>query len=144
MSNIDKKFVALNIRAAMGKELLSVKELAKKSGLTMSQINNALYARSVPIESIEKIANALNVKLVQLISHEALIQTEIFDTGIYSKIILEINNVFTFYKIRASIHTTEKIAAIAYNNFSDIKDLTEAIKGMVLAFKEFSPDIQKL
>ena len=144
MDNFDKKNVARNIRIAMGREMVSIDELANRTGLSRYQIDNILYNRALPIKSLEKIAKALNMKLPEIISNEASIEPKVFDTEIYSKIMVEISNTFAFYKIHASRHTTEKIANIAYDNFSDIKDLGEAIRGMVLILKESNPDIQKL
>jgi len=142
MSDFNKKLVAKNLRAIMGRRLLSPNELAKKAEISRFQIDNILYSRALPIETLEKIARALGLKIEQLLSQEE--KTKPFDTKLYSKIVIAIDGVLSFYKLQASQYTIEKILHLVYKNYNDIENLNEVIKGIILALKESHPDIQRV
>lgn len=145
MSDFNKELVAENLRALMARKLISSEQLSTETGLTRYQIDNILYCRALKLENLKRIAEALHIKIEQLLSTDEAKKMEIhFNPKTYSQIMLSIDRILSLYKLQTNQFIIEMIAGLIYQNFNEINDLDEVVKGMILLLHHTNPDIKKI
>ncbi|MSO14464.1 helix-turn-helix domain-containing protein [Rickettsiales endosymbiont of Trichoplax sp. H2] len=133
MSIINKKFVARNLKFFMAKNEINIPSLASNAGLSRYLIENVLYARACKKEVLEKISNALNIDINDLIIENIEDKKyRDFNISIYSEITRSVESVTKKYNIAINKACMEGIIYSLYTNYKDIKNLDEAVKGIVL------------
>lgn len=141
MPNINKNVVAGNLRMLMARLMYSAKDLAIKADISKHQIDNILYARALKIETLNKIAKALNVRTEILISNVDPKQDKDFDINIYTEIICAIQKTLKKYHIKTTKLLIERISNIIYKNYHQFTSIDEGVKGIILYLLETDPDV---
>lgn len=143
MSVVEKEQVAANLRAIMAKLKLSPEELADKANISRYQVDNILYCRALRPATLKKIADALDLKVEQLMGQNSDTYTSTdFDIKAYSQIMLSIQKTLERYNLKSSKFLIDRVANIIYKNFSEIINLDEAVKGIIFFLKDNDPDLK--
>jgi DNA-binding Xre family transcriptional regulator len=144
MPKINKEVVANNLRMLMARLMYSPKDLAIKADISKHQIDNILYARALKIDTLNKIAKALDIRTEILISNVDPKQDKDFDINIYSKIICAIQKTLEQYQIKTTKLLIERISNIIYKNYQHFTSVDEAVKGIMLYLLDTDPDVVSL
>ncbi|CAL7960191.1 hypothetical protein MIDIC_10022 [Alphaproteobacteria bacterium] len=129
---INREILANNLKLVLNKLKIPVNELAHKIGATRHQIDSILYKRGYSEQILKSIAKLLDISIEQLCSQNLeLILYKNFDVELHLNILSAINKVLAFYQLKITKVSLDNIANSLYTHYNEIKNLEEAIKGII-------------